>query len=110
MLRVRFILIGGLTPNFHPWQSVGESARSKEDAQAILVTLLSSLSRFWGVGELVRLVRFSLGTCPTSLTLRKALAKRIPAKQLLPAMFRVWSELPEVDAVSVRLNNVAADQ
>ena len=74
----------------------------EQNAQAVLVALLSSISQFWSIDELVRLGELSLGTRPVFLTLRKTVGKRVPAKQLLPALFRVWSELattPATDAV-----------
>ncbi|KAF8578875.1 ARM repeat-containing protein [Ramaria rubella] len=67
--------------------------RMEQDAQAVLVTLLSTISQFWGIDDLVQLSELSLSTQPALLNIRKTLAKKIPAKQALPALFRLWSEM-----------------
>jgi hypothetical protein len=82
----------------------GDGPRIEQNAQAVLVALLSSISQFWSIDELARLGELSLGARPVFLDLRRTVAKRIPAKQLLPALFRVWSEMATAlatDAVSV---------
>ncbi|KAF8525719.1 armadillo-type protein [Gautieria morchelliformis] len=71
----------------------GDGFRFEQPSQAVLVALLSSISQFWSIDELVRLGELSLQTRPIFLSLRKTMAKRVPAKQLLPALLRIWAEL-----------------
>ncbi|KAF8515684.1 armadillo-type protein [Hysterangium stoloniferum] len=70
----------------------GAFSEVEEDAQAVLLGLLSSICQFWTVDELVKLGELSLDSRPSFLRMRKTMAKRVPAKQLLPALCRLWSE------------------
>lgn len=71
------------------------------DAQSILLGLLSSIPSFWGTAELEQVVILYLDHCETMSSsssalmssLMKSVAKRAPAKALLPAMIELWPSL-----------------
>lgn len=90
----------------HRYLTDGDS-RIELNAQAVLVALLTSISQFWSVDELVRLCELSLENRPVFLSLRKTMAKRVHAKQLLPALLRIWSELVATPSVCTALLCIA---
>lgn len=71
------------------------------DSHSILLGLLSSIPSFWGTAELKQVVILYLDHCETMAgspsglmsNLMKSVAKRAPAKALLPAMIELWSSL-----------------
>ncbi|EGO02920.1 hypothetical protein SERLA73DRAFT_102973 [Serpula lacrymans var. lacrymans S7.3] len=88
-----------------------EQSTTVDNALNTLQSLLSSLPAFWSKSELTPIIDIHLScytsaatTCPTT-TLIKAIAKRIPAKALLPTVHDSWwsidqSKKTDVDSIS----------
>ncbi|KAH7908681.1 hypothetical protein BJ138DRAFT_1128268 [Hygrophoropsis aurantiaca] len=86
-----------------------QESTAVHDALKILHGLLLSLPSFYGELELTQLITLYLEYCATEsqdntlLALLKAVAKRVPSKVLLPAMYDLWpsiSKAPENTNVS----------
>ena len=80
-----------------------------ESTLAILHGLLSSIPTFWGSEEVTQVVNFYIEDCfqtsnvqssPLS-GLMKSVAKRIPAKILLPTLLELWAPLEATAMVSI---------
>lgn len=76
---------------------------------AILHGLLSSIPTFWGSGEVTQIVNFYIEDCfqtsnvlsSATTGLMKSVAKRIPAKILLPTLLELWAPLEATVTVSI---------
>lgn len=86
------VLITWISLN-HSLMSLSDLPKAEEGAHAVILGLLSSVSQFWSVEDLTRLVKLSLDSRSTSIALRKALPKKISSKQILPALLNVWANL-----------------
>lgn len=70
------------------------------DAQSILLGLLSAIPSFWGTAELEQVITLYLDHSATASapsapmsSLMKSVAKRAPAKVILPTMTGLWPSL-----------------
>jgi U3 small nucleolar RNA-associated protein 10 len=75
-----------------------------DDSLSVLQGLLASIPTFWGNGEVTQIIKLHVDLSSSSrsepmVNLTKLLAKKAPAKVLLPALCTLW---PDVSPQTVR--------